>query len=48
MTGNERLMELAKEAIENLFNDQSVSPEVAVENLTELIDDLEIRRESLA
>ena len=44
---NERLLEMAHTAIDNLFDDTSVEPERTAENLTELIADLEEKRSSL-
>lgn len=47
MSQNEKLMEKAKQAIDDLFSDTTVSAETAIDNLTELIDECEMKRSSL-
>jgi hypothetical protein len=47
MTKNEKLLERAKEAINELFSDQSVSPTECKENLQDLKDEIELQIDSL-
>ena len=47
MDSHDRLLKAAKEAIDRLFSDTSVSQETTMEDLRELRDDLDIRIEGL-